>query len=413
MSGFSCERFTVFCDGLSLVPIAEAEGTPLYIYSADLIRDRYREIDEAFGSYPHAVHYALKANSTLGILRILHGLGSAVDANSGGEIEVALRAGFSPQDIVFTGVGKSNDEIERAVALGVKTINVESSGELDRINAVAEAQGTRARVALRINPDIDSGSHSHISTGLSAHKFGIPVDQVRILCRTMSVRKGLILVGIHVHVGSQIVALEPVRRATEVLVRLATELCDYGINIEHLDLGGGLGISYDGSLVPSPLDYVSTLLAVVRPSGLNIIVEPGRSVVAPAGALLARVVDVKEQGSGKRFVVLNAGMSELMRPALYGAYHRIYVLGNNRNADTVCDVVGPLCETSDVLGTDRLLPAVSVGDLVVVLDVGAYGSAMSSNYNRHPLPTEVLVDDKTWRVIRRRQTVDDMLACEV
>ena len=395
------------------MPIAEAEGTPLYIYSADLIRDRYREIDEAFGSYPHAVHYALKANSTLGILRILHGLGSAVDANSGGEIEVALRAGFSPQDIVFTGVGKSNEEIERAVALGVKTINVESSGELDRINAVAEAQGTRARVALRINPDIDSGSHSHISTGLSAHKFGIPVDQVRILCRTMSVRKGLILVGIHVHVGSQIVTLEPVRRATEVLVRLATELCDCGINIEHLDLGGGLGISYDGSLVPSPLDYVSTLLAVVRPSGLNIIVEPGRSVVAPAGALLARVVDVKEQGSGKRFVVLNAGMSELMRPALYGAYHRIYVLGNNRNADTVCDVVGPLCETSDVLGTDRLLPAVSVGDLVVVLDVGAYGSAMSSNYNRHPLPTEVLVDDKTWRVIRRRQTVDDMLACEV
>ena len=412
MPGFYSEHSTILCDGLSLASIAEAEGTPLYVYSAALIRERYREIDEALGSYPHALHYALKANSTLGIVRLLRDLGSAVDANSGGEIEVALRAGLSPREIVFTGVGKTRAEIERAVALGVKAINVESPGELDRIDAIAQAQGARARVALRVNPDIDAESHPHISTGLIAHKFGMPVDQVRALCRTATSRRGLALVGIHVHVGSQIVTLEPLRRAAEMLVRLASELRDRGMAIEHVDLGGGLGISYDGSPVPSPAEYASALVSVVRPSGLNILLEPGRTVVGPAGALVARVVDVKEQAGGKRFVVIDAGMSELMRPALYGAYHRIHVLEPKRGADAVCDVVGPLCETGDVLGTDRKLPLASAGDLIAVLDVGAYGSAMASNYNRHSLPAEVLVDHEAWRVIRRRQTIDDMLGCE-
>ena len=412
MSGFSREHSTILCDGLSLASIAEAEGTPLYVYSAALIRERYREVDEAFGSYPHALHYALKANSTLGILRLLRGLGSAVDANSGGEIEVALRAGFNPGEVVFTGVGKTRDEVERAVTLGVKAINIESPGELERIDAIAEAHGVRARVALRVNPDIDAQSHPHTSTGLSTHKFGMPIDQVRALCHTVTSRPGLVLVGIHVHVGSQIVTLEPLRRATGVLVRLASDLRDDGIAIEYLDLGGGLGISYDGSPVPTPAEYASALLSVVRPSGLNIVLEPGRAIVAPAGVLVARAVDVKAQAGGKRFVVLDAGMSELMRPALYGAYHRIHVLDPSRNADAVCDVVGPLCETTDVLGTDRRLPLASVGDLVAVFDVGAYGSTMASNYNRHPLPAEVLVDHGAWQVIRRRQTVDDMLVCE-
>ena len=216
---------------------------------------------------------------------------------------MALRAGLSPGEIVFTGVGKTHAEIERAVALGVKAINVESPGELDRIDAIAQAKGARARVALRVNPDIDADSHPHISTGLIAHKFGMPVDQVRALCRTATSRRGLALVGIHVHVGSQIVTLEPLRRAAEMVVRLASELRDRGMAIEHLDLGGGLGISYDGSPVPSPAEYASALVSVVRPSGLNILLEPGRTVVGPAGVLVARVVDVKEQAGGKRFVV--------------------------------------------------------------------------------------------------------------
>ena len=412
MTGFYPAEQTILCDGLSLVSIAKAEGTPLYVYSAAAIRARYCEINDAFGSYPHAVHYALKANSTLGIVRLLRSLGSAVDANSGGEIEVALHAGFSPDQIVFTGVGKTSDELERAVALGVKAINVESPGELERLEAIARSQGARARVALRVNPDIDAESHPHISTGLSTHKFGTSIDSVRAICRSMSSRPALALVGIHVHVGSQIVTLEPLRRAAETLVSLACELRDHAQTIEHLDVGGGLGISYDGSPVPRPGEYASALLSVVRPSGLTILVEPGRAVVGPAGALVARVVDVKEQPGGKRFVVLDAGMSELVRPALYGAHHRIHLMEPKGRGEAVYDVVGPLCETSDMLGSARKLPLASVGDLVAVLDAGAYGSAMASNYNRHPLPAEVLVDAGAWRVIRRRQTVSDMLACE-
>ena len=401
------------CDGAPIADLAERHGTPLYVYSATAIVARYRAIDEAFCSYPHAIHYALKANSTLAIARLLRGLGASVDANSGGEIDVALRAGFIPPEIVFTGVGKTDAELAQAVDLGVKTINAESAGELERIDRIARERQTRARVALRVNPNIDARSHPHISTGLPGNKFGIAIGDVRELCRSIRSRDGLDIVGLHVHVGSQIVDLEPLRRAAETVVALASELRDDGVTIDHLDVGGGLGISYDGTPVPAATEYAAALLPVVRNSGLPVILEPGRAIVGPAGTLVARVIDVKPQPGGKLFVVLDAGMTELLRPMLYNAFHRIEPVQHvAARREVVCDVVGPLCESSDTLGRDRKLPEPQVGDLMAILDAGAYASAMASNYNRRTIPAEVMVENGRVAVIRRRQTIDDLLALE-
>ena len=400
------------CDGVSIAAIARQEETPVYVYSAATVRERYAELDDGFGDYPHRIHYALKANSTVAIARLIRTLGGRVDANSGGEIEVARRAGFGPDEIVFTGVGKSRAELELAVGLGVHAINAESRGELERLDEIACALGVRARVAVRLNPDVTAGTHPHISTGQRSHKFGIPVDGALEICRWAATREGLTLVGVHVHIGSQLVALEPVRRAAEVAAGFVTELATLGISVEHLDVGGGLGISYDGSETATAAAYGRTVVEAVRETGLPVVIEPGRWVIGPAGVLVATVVDVKPRGPGQYFVVVDAGMSELIRPALYGSFHRIELPAPRATPPVSCDVVGPICETSDVFGTDRVMPRPEVGDLVVIRDAGAYGSAMASNYNRHPLPAEVLVDDGTWRVIRRRQTVDDMLAME-
>jgi diaminopimelate decarboxylase len=413
VTGFQRINGTLACDGVPLPAIAAAEGTPLYVYSAATIANRYRAVDEAFASHPHAMHYALKANSTLAIARLLRGLGSGADANSGGEIDVALRAGFIPPQIVFTGVGKTRAELEQAIDLGVKTINAESDGELERIDAIARARQTRTRVALRVNPDIDARSHPHISTGLKSNKFGIAIGDVRAIARTAAARTGLELVGLHSHVGSQITDLAPLRRAAEALVTLSRELRDDGIAIEHLDLGGGLGISYDGTPAPTAQDYAAALLPAVKDSGLSIILEPGRSIVGPAGVLVASVVDVKDQPGGKLFVILDAGMTELIRPMLYNAFHRIEPVGPGGGPEIVSDIVGPLCETSDTLGRDRRLPRPAVGDLIAVLDAGAYGAVMASNYNRRTMPAEVMVEDGRHSVIRRRQTVDDLVALEI
>ncbi len=410
--GFQRINDTLVCDDVPVTEIAAAEGTPLYVYSASTITTRYQAIDEAFRSYPHSLHYALKANSTLAIARLLRGLGSAADANSGGEIDVALRAGFIPEQIVFTGVGKTAAELAQAIDLGVKTINAESEGELERIDLLARERQTRARVALRVNPDIDARSHPHISTGLKTNKFGIALDAAREICRRASRREALEIVGLHIHVGSQITDLDPLRRAAQAIVTLARELRDDGIIIDHLDLGGGLGVSYDGSPVPSAQDYAAALLPVVKDSGLAIVLEPGRNIVAPAGALLSRVVDVKDRADGTAFVILDAGMTELLRPMLYGAYHRIEPAVRSAAVEIACDIVGPLCESSDTLGKDRRLPRPEVGDLMAVLDAGAYGAVMASNYNRRTLPAEVLVENGKWSVIRRRQTIDDILALE-
>jgi diaminopimelate decarboxylase len=413
VEGFHRLNNALHCEGVSLAELATAEGTPLYVYSASTIAARYRAIDDAFRGYPHAIHYALKANSTLSIARLLRTLGAAADANSGGEIDVALRAGFIPEQIVFTGVGKTQAELAQAIDLGVRTINAESEGELDRIDRLARERGTRVRVALRVNPDVDARSHPHISTGLKVNKFGVAADAVREICRRFAERDGLEFVGLHTHVGSQITELEPLKRAATTIVALARELRDDGVAIDHLDVGGGLGVSYDGTKVPSADDYAAAMLPIVRDSGLSLILEPGRSIVGPAGVLLSRVVDVKDRPDGKAFVIVDAGMTELMRPMLYGAFHRIEpVICTSSTDEIVADIVGPLCESSDTLGKDRHLKRPQPGDLFAVLDAGAYGAVMASNYNRRTMPAEVLVDGSRWSEIRRRQTIDDLLALE-
>ena len=412
MPTFERIQGAVYCDGLSLAELATRFGTPLYTYDAGAIAARYREVEDAFHDYPHRVHYALKANSTLGIARLLRSLGAAADANSVGEIDVALRAGFTPAEIVFTGVGKTDAELERAISLGLRSINAESEGEIERIDAIATARGVKARVAVRVNPDIDAKSHPHISTGLKSNKFGVAIADAREMCLRMRGRAGVQIVGLHSHVGSQITQLEPLRRAAAALVALAAGLRDAGVAVEHLDIGGGLGIAYEGQRVPTAAEYAASVLPIVRESGLNLILEPGRFLVAQAGMLLTRVVDIKPQAGGKLFVIVDAGMTELMRPMLYGAYHRIeHALAVDRPA-ALCDIVGPICETTDTLGKDRSLPRPEVADLLVVFDAGAYGAVMASNYNRRPMPAEVLVKDGEATVIRRRQTFDDLIALE-
>ena len=400
------------CDGVSIQAIVDAVGTPAYLYSARAIREAYGAIDAAFAGYPHAIHYALKANSTLAIARLLRSLGSRADANSGGEIEVALRAGFTACDIVFTGVGKTRGELESAVGRGIGTINAESAGELDRIAAIARALGRRARVALRVNPDIDAGSHPNISTGLRTNKFGVALQEAPAIYRDRLADEALAFVGVHIHIGSQITTAEPLRRAAAALASLAAELRAGGAPLEHMDLGGGLGIAYEGRPMITPDEYAAAVLPELRRAGLPVVLEPGRAIVGHSGALVARVVDVKRAPDGRQFAVLDAGMTELMRPALYGSYHRIVPVAPRGTAETPWDIVGPICESSDVFARDRAMPELQVDDLVAVLDTGAYGAVMGSNYNRHPFPPEALVDDGTWSVIRRRQTLDDILALE-
>ena len=413
MTGFYRDGAALVCDGVPLDAIAAAEGTPLYVYSAATIASRYRAIDEAFAGHPHSILYALKANSTLAIARLLRGLGSNADANSGGEIEVARRAGFLPSQIVFTGVGKTAAELGHAIDLGVRSINVESEGEIERIEALSRERKARTKIAVRVNPDVDARTHPHISTGLKTNKFGIPLDEVRALCARTRGRPNVEIVGLHAHVGSQITNMEPLAHAAAALVRLARELAIDGTTIEHLDIGGGLGVSYDGSPVPEAADYAKAVLPVLRESGIAIVLEPGRHVIAPAGVLLTRVVDIKNQpGSDRLFVVMDAGMTELIRPMLYSAFHRIEAVVQTDAPMTGVDIVGPLCESSDTLGRNRTVPRPAVGDLFAVLDTGAYGSVMASNYNRRMLPAEVLVEDGGARVIRRRQNLDDVLALE-
>jgi diaminopimelate decarboxylase len=411
-TGFFRHQHELVCDGVPLAAIAAAEGTPVYVYSAALLRERYRAIEEAFGGYPHAIHYALKANSTLAIARLLRELGSAADANSIWEIEVARRAGFPASDIVFTGVGKSPAELECAVSLGVKAVNIESAGELARAEAIAARLGKIARVAVRVNPDIDAKSHPHISTGLKINKFGLPLDQATALFNTLRTRPALKLVAVHLHVGSQITSLEPLRHSAAAASELSAALLAEGFPLEYVDVGGGLGIAYDERRPPAIAEYISAVVAEVSRTKLPIVVEPGRAVAGPAGVLVARVTDLKPRGSDGEFAIIDAGMTELIRPALYNAYHRIEPVAAREADERLYEIAGPVCESADVVGRDRRLPRLEVGDLVAVRDVGAYGAVMASNYNRRPLPPEALVDAGSWRVIRRRQTIDDQLSLE-
>ena len=410
MTGFVFEQGEAVADRVRVRDVAASAGTPVYVYSAGLIRERFRLLDEAFRGYPHRLHYAIKANATTAIAALMRGLGAGADANSGGEIEVALRAGFSPSEIVFTGVGKTRDELTRAVSLGVAAINAESPGEVNRIADIASALGTTARIAVRVNPDVQAGSHPHISTGHRATKFGMSAADAAALLRDVAARGSLRPVGLHVHVGSQITRTEPLAQAARVIADLARALGAEGIALEHLDVGGGLGIAYEpGQHVVAVADYAAAIRAAIEPTGLLLLLEPGRWIVGPAGVLVTSTVDVKSQSDNALFVVVDAGMTDLLRPALYNAWHEIQAVVPRPGRSIRADIVGPVCETSDTLGRDRMLPPTEPGDLLMIRDVGAYGSVMASNYNRRPSAPEVLVDGDVYRTIRRRQSVTDLL----
>jgi diaminopimelate decarboxylase len=407
------------CERVSLPYLAKKYGTPLYVYSAGQILDRYRLFSNAFAHRDHLICYSVKANSNLSILKLLADQGSGFDIVSGGELERILQVNKkAARRVVFSGVGKTAPEIDLALAAGILIFNVESESEVALLAERARKRRVRARVALRVNPDVFAETHPYISTGLREHKFGIDITLARRVYQQAKQSRFLDPVGISVHIGSQIQTAEPFGAALEAVANLIPELEVDGIRIKFVDAGGGLGIDYlPGSSAFDPVAAMGKYAAALERSlgGLEVrlLLEPGRFLVAQAGALLARVLNVKRNGA-KTFVITDAGMNDLIRPALYQAYHEILpVVQDATSKAAIVDIVGPVCETGDFFARDRSLPEVKEGDLVAILDAGAYGMSLSSNYNTRPRPAEVLVEGKRARLIRRRETIQDLTRQEI
>ncbi len=415
------ERLVLCCDGVSLPRLAEKYGTPLYVYSATAIRERYREFDRAFRKIPHTVCYSVKANSNLSILRLLAKLGCGFDVVSGGELERILRVDRKlARKVVFSGVGKTADEMDAALRAGILMFNVESEAELWTLAARATVLKKTARIALRVNPDVPAGTHPYISTGLHEHKFGIPLREARLLYARGRETRSLKVAGVSVHIGSQITDAEPFQEAMERVADLVRHLKQEGHRIEYVDGGGGLGIGYgETTSLPDFRNYVTQYAAAVsrplRGLGVHVLLEPGRVILGPAGALVASVL-YRKHNDGKRFLVVDAAMNDLIRPSLYNAYHEIVPVVHTQQSElsTIrCDVVGPICESGDFLGKGRELPALEPGELIAVLDAGAYGMSLGSNYNSRTRPAEVMVEGKSVKLIRRRQSLSDMMREEI
>ncbi|MDE1887122.1 MAG: diaminopimelate decarboxylase [Gammaproteobacteria bacterium] len=411
MSAFQYRDSVLHAEDIALPQLAAAHNTPLYVYSRRTLTESWERFARLFKGTPHQVCYAVKANGTLAILQVLAKLGAGFDIVSGGELARVLRAGGDPHKIVFSGVGKRRDELEQALAAGVGCFNVESAAELDRLNELALARKQQAPVALRVNPDVDADTHPHIATGHSGAKFGIELSKAEALAMQASQLPGIQLEGVACHIGSQITAVEPFREAARRLTDLAARLQTRGLALKHLDFGGGFPVRYRHEVLPDSQALLDELRALADARGLALRIEPGRAVMAPAGLLLTRVEYVKAGAHG-RFVVVDAGMTELIRPALYDAWHDIREVAPHAGvAAGLCDVVGPVCESADILGRERQLAA-EPGDLLAVMDTGAYGASMASNYNARPRPAEVLVDGVHATVIRCRETLDNLMASE-
>ena len=408
----------LLCDQLSMAALAEKYGTPLYVYSADHIESRYKSFDAAFRRVPHTICYSVKANSNLAILKLLARRKSGFDVVSGGELERVLRADKKAASrVVFSGVGKTKDEIDLALKSRILIFNVESESELAVLMERAAALKRKARMALRVNPDVFAETHPYISTGLREHKFGVPIQNARDLYAQAARSEWLDVAGVSVHIGSQIMSVDPFMAAMQRVADLVRELCEAGFKIRYVDAGGGLGISYssdsDVDFAARVSQYGDALLKGLGGLKVHILLEPGRTIVGPAGALLTRVLYLKKNGS-KRFMVTDAAMNDLLRPSLYRAHHEIVPVVRQRNsAFGIFDVVGPVCETGDFFARDRELPEAAEGDLLAILDAGAYGMALSSNYNSRPRPAEVLVSGRSSKVVRKRETVSDLLKPEL
>jgi diaminopimelate decarboxylase len=412
-TGFSRVDGVMHCEGVSLERIAREVGTPVYVYSAATVRDRYERLERMLVSVPHRIHYTLKANSSRAILDLVRTLGAGVDVVSGGELHRALDAGFAPSDIIFGGVGKTEREIAEALDADILLLNAESEGEVRLIDWLAGERGMVARVSLRVNPEITlDAPHDYIKTGGRGHKFGIPYDDVVHVAEIASGLLNVKLVGLDMHLGSQLSRIDPYHEGTERLASIVAELAGRGINtLEYLDIGGGLGVRYDTEEPPDLRRFASLVLPTVAETGLQLIMEPGRFVVGNAGALVSQVLYRKRSG-GKDYVVADAGMTELLRPSHYGAFHNVVAMRQRGDARTV-DVVGPVCESGDFLALDRELDDVHPGDYLVICDVGAYGYAMASNYNSRLRPAEVMVDGDRYAVITAREEYADLTRLEI
>jgi len=413
LDAFPRDAGLLHCEQMPVTDLVARWGTPLYVYSAGAIRERFRELDEALAPVPHLIAYSVKANGNLGVLRTLGALGAGADIVSGGELHRALLAGIPPERIVFSGVGKTINELAAALRAGIYSFNVESEGELCALSDLACTMGLRAPVALRVNPNIDSPTpHAYTRTGHAATKFGIAAERARDLYSIASKLQGIRVRGVDVHIGSQILEVEPYVRALEHVMDLALDLRRDGVDVEYVDLGGGLGISYEGGEGLSARDFADEIVPRVLESGLRLLVEPGRYIVGAAGVLLTRVLYIKE-GGGKRFVITDAGMNDLLRPSHYAGWHAVEPVVATDRARGHVDVVGPICETGDFLALDREIELPRAGELLAIHTVGAYGFSMSSQYNQRFRPAEVMVDGAEATLVRRRETLDDLVAAEV
>jgi diaminopimelate decarboxylase len=409
--GFSYRGSQLHCEEISVTDAARRFGTPAYLYSRASIEQAYRRMDSAFGALPHTICYAVKANSNLGILRVFARLGSGFDIVSGGELYRLRRIGVAGTRIVFSGVGKSREEIREGLRAGILLFNVESAAELELLSSEASRLGVRAAASIRVNPDVKAGGHPHISTGLHRHKFGIDWETARGLYLRQKDSRWIDWQGISAHIGSQILSLAPHRRALARLSGYIAELRRAGIPLRYLDCGGGLGIRYSSEQPPEKSVWAAELARVARPLGCHLLIEPGRSLIGPAGVLLMRVLYTKEN-RGKNFIVVDAAMNDFMRPALYDATHPITRARRGEGKQARADIVGPVCESGDCFLEDWPLGKVAPGDVLVLWGAGAYGMAQASNYNSRPRPVEILVEGKRVRVIRRRESRADLVRGE-
>jgi len=398
--------------GVPLSTIAGAAGTPAYVYNAEVVRRQYRALDQAFAAVPHRLAYAVKANANLAVLRILRDLGAGADIVSGGELARVLAAGFAPDRVVFSGVGKTDDELAAAVDVGIGHIHLESAAELAALGSIAAGRQRRTRVGIRVNPDVTADTHPFIATGQGGIKFGVPFDQVVPLALEVCGHPFLELDTIAMHIGSQLLDPAPYLEGIRRLLELVARLRDAGVtSLRHLDVGGGIGIRYRDERPMAPEQLAEAIVPLVRDAGLTLVLEPGRYLVGSAGVLLTTVLSRKHSG-GKELVIVDAGMNDLVRPSHYLAYHEIAEVESAGRPAAPVDVVGPVCETGDFLARDRELPGLERGERLAVLGGGAYGFVMASNYNTRPRPAEVVVDDGRWWIARAREAVDELYRSE-
>ena len=412
MDFFQYKNEQLYVEDLPVKQLAEEFGTPLYIYSRATLERHWHAFDSALGKHPHLICYAVKANSNIGILNVMAKLGSGFDIVSQGELERVLAAGGEASKVVFSGVAKSRTEIMRALEVGIRCFNVESIAELHHINQIAGEMGKAAPISLRVNPDVDAHTHPYISTGLKENKFGVSVDEAREVYKLAATLPHVKITGMDCHIGSQLTELQPFLDATDRLIRLMEQLKEDGITLRHLDLGGGLGVTYTDETPPHPSDYATALLNKLKDyEDLEIILEPGRAIAANAGILVAKVQYLKSNES-RNFAITDTGMNDMIRPALYEAYMNIIEIDRTLGREkAIYDVVGPVCETSDFLGKQREL-AIAEGDYIAQRSAGAYGASMSSNYNSRPRTAEVLVDGNKAHLIRRRENLSELWALE-